>query len=40
VLDLAFQMFWSALQPLREDGKLAMITCQFLPYFTARPANV
>jgi uncharacterized protein YecE (DUF72 family) len=39
VLDRAFQMFWSALGPLREAGKLAMITCQFPPYFIARPAN-
>jgi uncharacterized protein YecE (DUF72 family) len=39
VLERAFQMFWSALGPLREAGKLAMITCQFPPYFTARPSN-
>jgi uncharacterized protein YecE (DUF72 family) len=39
VLERAFQMFWSALGPLREAGKLAMITCQFPPYFIARPAN-
>jgi uncharacterized protein YecE (DUF72 family) len=39
VLDLAFQMFWSALGPLREADKLAMVTCQFPPYFTARPSN-
>jgi uncharacterized protein YecE (DUF72 family) len=39
VLERAFQIFWSALGPLREANKLAMITCQFPPYFTARPAN-
>jgi uncharacterized protein YecE (DUF72 family) len=39
MLDLAFQMFWSALGPLREADKLGMITCQFPPYFTARPSN-
>src|ERR1700679_172800 len=39
VLDRAFQMFWSALGPLLEAGKLAMITCQFPAYFTARLSN-
>ena len=39
VLDKAFQMFWSALGPLRDAGKLTMVTCQFPPYFVARPAN-
>jgi uncharacterized protein YecE (DUF72 family) len=40
VLDLAFKMFWSALQPLREAGKLGYILCQFPPYVTFRPSNL
>jgi uncharacterized protein YecE (DUF72 family) len=39
VLDLAFQMFWSALQPLRDAGKLGMLLFQFPPYFTCRTSN-
>jgi uncharacterized protein YecE (DUF72 family) len=39
MLDLAFQMFWSALGPLRETGKLGLVTCQFPPYFVARQDN-
>jgi uncharacterized protein YecE (DUF72 family) len=39
MLELAFQMFWSALQPLREAGKLGLILFQFPPYVTRRPAN-
>jgi uncharacterized protein YecE (DUF72 family) len=39
VLDKASQMFWSALGPLRKAGKLAMITCQFPPYFAAQPRD-
>ncbi|HYB91988.1 MAG TPA: DUF72 domain-containing protein [Candidatus Binataceae bacterium] len=39
MVDLAFQMFWSAMAPLKEAGKLGMIAFQFPPYFTARPAN-
>jgi uncharacterized protein YecE (DUF72 family) len=39
LLERAFQMFWSALEPFREAGKLAMITCQFPPYFTARSSS-
>ena len=39
VRDLAFQMFWSALRPLREAGKLGMVTCQFPPYFIAKQDN-
>ncbi|MGH7836241.1 MAG: DUF72 domain-containing protein, partial [Candidatus Binataceae bacterium] len=36
---LAFTMFWSALQPLREAGKLGHILCQFPPYVTFRLSN-
>jgi uncharacterized protein YecE (DUF72 family) len=39
VVDTAFQMFWSAMDPLRQSGKLGMITFQFPPYFVVRPAN-
>jgi uncharacterized protein YecE (DUF72 family) len=35
----AFQMFWSAMAPLKEAGKLGMIAFQFLPYFIAGPSN-
>src|SRR6185437_9741590 len=38
-LDLAFGMFWSALQPLRAAGKLGHLLFQFPPYFTARSSN-
>lgn len=44
-LDLAFQMFWSALQPLRENGardggSLGTIVFTFPPYFVVKPSNV
>ncbi len=39
VLDLAFQMFWSAMQPLKQAGKLGMIAFQFPPYFIAQSRN-
>jgi uncharacterized protein YecE (DUF72 family) len=39
VLDVAFQMFWSALRPLHDAGKLGMLTFQFPPYFIARGEN-
>lgn len=39
VLALAFQMFWSALEPLRAAGKLGHLLFQFPPYFTYRPSN-
>ena len=39
VLGRAFKMFWSALQPLRDAGKLGPLLFQFPPYFTYRPAN-
>ena len=32
VVDMAFQMFWSAIAPLREAGKLGMVAFQFPPY--------
>jgi uncharacterized protein YecE (DUF72 family) len=40
VLEMAFSMFWSALGPLREAGKLGHLLFQFPPYFTARPSNL
>ncbi len=39
VLELAFQMFWSALQPLRAAGKLGYLLFQFPPYVIFRPSN-
>jgi uncharacterized protein YecE (DUF72 family) len=39
VLDLAFEMFWSAAAPLREAGKLGMLLFQFPPYFVCKSAN-
>ena len=36
---MAFQMFWSAMGPLREAGKLGMVAFQFPPYFILKPAN-
>jgi uncharacterized protein YecE (DUF72 family) len=39
IVDLAFQMFWSVMTPLKEAGKLGMIAFQFPPYFTARSSN-
>jgi uncharacterized protein YecE (DUF72 family) len=39
VLDLCFEMFGSALRPLRRADKLGCILFQFPPWFTARPAN-
>ena len=33
VVDMAFQMFCSAMAPLREAGKLGMLAFQFPPYF-------
>jgi uncharacterized protein DUF72 len=36
---MAFQMFWGAMAPLREAGKLGMLAFQFPPYFIAKPAN-
>ncbi len=39
LLNLAFQMFWSALQPLREADKLGLLLFQFPPYVTCRRSN-
>jgi uncharacterized protein YecE (DUF72 family) len=39
VLELAFQMFWSSLSPLREAAKLGALLFQFPPYFTWRESN-
>jgi uncharacterized protein YecE (DUF72 family) len=36
---MAFQMFWSAMGPLREAGKLGMVAFQFPPYFILKPGN-
>ncbi|HEX4209827.1 MAG TPA: DUF72 domain-containing protein [Candidatus Binataceae bacterium] len=40
VLELAFQMFWSALSPLRDANKLGALLFQFPPYFTYRNSNL
>jgi uncharacterized protein YecE (DUF72 family) len=40
VVNVAFQMFWSAMRPLRESGKLGMVAFQFPPYFISKPANL
>ena len=39
IVDMAFQMFWNAMAPLREAGKLGMLAFQFPPYFIPKPAN-
>jgi len=39
-LDLAFRMFWSAIGPLRDAGKLGMVLFQFPPWFTQRTSNL
>jgi uncharacterized protein YecE (DUF72 family) len=39
IVDTAFQMFWSAMHPIREAGKLGMITFQLPPYFVAKRSN-
>ncbi len=39
VLERSFEMFWSALEPLREAQKLGMLLFQFPPYFTCKSAN-
>lgn len=39
VLDLAFDMFWSSLAPLREAEKLGMLLFQFPPYFIRKSPN-
>jgi len=40
VVDMAFRMFWSAMAPLREAGKLGMLAFQFPPYFIPKPPNL
>jgi uncharacterized protein YecE (DUF72 family) len=40
VQDLAFQMFWSSLQPLRDAGKLGRVLFQLPPYVTWRQSNL
>ena len=39
VLSLAFQMFWSALKPLRDAGKMGFVLFQLPPYMVSRPSN-
>jgi uncharacterized protein YecE (DUF72 family) len=40
VLDLAFQMFWSSLKPLREAAKMGLVLFQMPPYVTRRQSNL
>ena len=40
VLELAFQMFWSSLTPLRNAQKLGMLLFQFPPYFIFSTRNI
>lgn len=40
VLDLAFEMFWSALEPLKQADKLGMLLFQFPPYFICKDHNL
>lgn len=40
VLDLAFQMFWSSLKPLREAGRMGWVLFQLPPYVTWRQSNL
>ena len=39
-LNLAFQMFWSSLKPLREAGKMGRVLFQLPPYLTWRESNL
>ena len=39
VLDLAFQMFWGSLEPLRKAHKLGRVLFQMPPYVTFKPTN-
>jgi uncharacterized protein YecE (DUF72 family) len=39
VLDLAFDMFWSSIAPLKEADKLGLLLFQFPPYFIRKSAN-
>ncbi|MGH7907911.1 MAG: DUF72 domain-containing protein, partial [Candidatus Binataceae bacterium] len=40
ILDLSFQMFWSALGPLRATEKLGLLLFQFPPYFVKTLVNL
>jgi uncharacterized protein YecE (DUF72 family) len=40
VLNLAFQMFWSSLKPLRDAGRMGLVLFQFPPYVTWRQSNL
>jgi uncharacterized protein YecE (DUF72 family) len=40
VLNLAFQMFWSSLKPLRDAGKMGRVLFQLPPYVTWRESNL
>jgi uncharacterized protein YecE (DUF72 family) len=40
VLDLAFQMFWSSLKPLRDAGRMGWVLFQLPPYVTWRLSNL
>jgi uncharacterized protein YecE (DUF72 family) len=40
ILSLAFQMFWSSLDPLRKADKLGRVLFQMPPYVTCRPSNM
>lgn len=39
VLERAFDMFWSSLEPLKKAEKLGMLLFQFPPYFVRKSAN-
>jgi uncharacterized protein YecE (DUF72 family) len=39
LLSLAFQMFWSALKPLREAGKMGLVLFQLPPYVVCQHSN-
>jgi uncharacterized protein YecE (DUF72 family) len=40
VLNLAFQMFWSSLKPLRDAGRMGLVLFQLPPYVTCRQSNL
>ena len=40
VLNLAFQMFWSSLKPLRDAGRIGQVLFQLPPYMTCRQSNL
>jgi uncharacterized protein YecE (DUF72 family) len=39
VLDLAFEMFWSSMAPLKAAEKMGMLLFQFPPYFVCKSPN-